>query len=168
MRGQVWGLDPVNGVNCPGVAVSAMFSGKGAFPSCTVSQLDDLKRVCQLSRHLPCGPRAELEGVMRSPKAGRGRALREGAPERRCWAPAARSWHKPVARGLLTLVSVSRAPFRIVSRIRLEGFSDSPRDLRQVKCRSWDPRLVSVGDTGRVKVGRMPGPNVFVFEKGEA
>lgn len=67
-----------------------------------------------------------------------------------------------------TVGSVSRAPFRIVSGSWLEAFSDSPRGLRQVKCRSWDPRLVSVGDTGRVKVGRMPGPNVFVFEKGEA
>lgn len=67
-----------------------------------------------------------------------------------------------------TVGPVSRAHFCIVSGSRPEAFSNSPRGLRQVKCRSWDPRLVSVGDTGRVKVGRMPGPNVFVFEKGEA
>ena len=59
--------------------------------------------------------------------------------------------------------SVSRAPLRIVSGSQPDPFSDSPRGLRQIKCRSWDPQLVSVGHTGMVRVGRMPP-----FEKGEA
>lgn len=40
-RGRGRGLDPVRGVNCPGAAMSAVFSGKGALPSSAVSQLGD-------------------------------------------------------------------------------------------------------------------------------
>lgn len=51
----------------------------------------------------------------------------------------------------------------IVSRSLSEGFSVL-QGLRQVN-KVGIPRLVSVGDTGRVKVGRMPGPNVLSLRK---
>lgn len=69
----------MKGVNCPGRGCVSRVQREGAFPSCTVSQLDDMKRVCQLSSTCPWPGRAQ--GCDEEPKGwAREQALREGLP----------------------------------------------------------------------------------------